>query len=241
MIGHPTGTSFSRTIFIRLERKSTAQVTSDFNTEEYPALTEELSVLRRQLVRWAEDHRAEVKECKPDTPTLSNRARDNWRPLLKIAQIVGGKWTSMLMEAAGVPAPRNKKTGQEKLLRDLRNIFYKRGVDRIPSTILLADLLRQTESGWYRYRNNRDPLDVGNLADLMNDFNIGPKPIHLGKEIQGKLFDKVKNEEGVKSKGYTTDQLNPLFDKYLLGSRKPLKSRLCIRGLLSESAICVTA
>lgn len=216
MIGHPTGTLFSRTLFVRLERKSADQQAEDFDPDENPALAEELSTLRRKLARWVADHRAEVKECRPNTASLANRARNNWRPLLKIAQVAGGSWTTQTLEAAGVSAPRGKKTDQERLLRDIRNIFHTRQVDRLPSTLLLADLLTNHDTIWYRYHKKRDPLDVNDLADLLSDFDIGPTAMFASKELQLKLFNSAK-EKKVTWKGYLLADFLPLFQKYLNG------------------------
>jgi hypothetical protein len=213
MIGHPAGTLFSRSIFIRLERKGPNEKTEDFDPAENPTLEAELTKLRRQVVRWADDHREEVKNCQPDSKSLINRARNNWRPLLKIATAMGRVDTALL--AAGLPPPRSKKSDQEKLLRDLRNIFHSRKVDRLPSAVLLADLLKQTESGWYRYHNHRDPLDVGDLADLLRDYDVGPKAFFIGEQVQLQLFK--KHDKRKRFKGYTLKQFAPLFSKYLKG------------------------
>ncbi len=216
MIGQPTGALFSRTLFIRLERKDCSQQTEDFNPEESPALSNELTSLRRKLARWAEDHRAEVKAAQPDTAKLANRMRDNWRPLLKIAQALGEPWPAHALEAAGIPAPHARETDNEKLLRDIRNIFYTRQVDQLPTELLLKDLNKQEESGWYRYHHKREPLDAGDLANLLKDFNIRPRPSKLSKELQQRLFGEVRNKK-IALRGYALEQFQTLFQKYLDG------------------------
>lgn len=216
MIGHPVGTLFSRTIFIRLDRKNASQQVEDFDPDENQEQAELMENLRRRMVRWAEDHRAEVKDCKPDTGTLSNRSRNNWRALLKLGQIAGGDWNNILLTAAGCPPPLTKKTKQEKLLRDIRNIFHSRGVDRLPSSLLVADLLAQAQSGWTRYHDGRTELDESDLADLLTDFGVEPEVHHFPKEIQRKLWNTEKDGK-LKLRGYLLSQFQGLIATYIPG------------------------
>lgn len=211
MLGHPVGTLYSRTIFIRLKQKKADQKVEDFDPDEYPEQGETMTELRRKMVRWAEDHRAEVRDVKPDTGNLANRARNNWRCLLKIAEVAGGNWSKILLTAAGAPPPLSKKTAQEKLLRDVRNIFHTRNVDRISSYTLIEDLHRQTDSGWNRYQDGRTPIDAAGLADLLIDFNIQPK-VHRFN-AQGSL-DKAKD---VTKRGYLLADFQPFIETYLGG------------------------
>lgn len=221
MIGHPTTTLFSRTLFVRLERKDAEQKTEDFEPGENSALAEELTTLRRKFARWAAAHNTEVRDAKPETASLGNRHRNNWLPLLKIAQVAGGDWVAQVLEAAGAPPPRARKSDQERLLRDIRNVFHTRGVGRIPSALLVADLIANRETIWYRYRNRHEPLDVNDLAELLGDFGIGPKLFSLSKELQGKLFGKAQDKK--KGRGYDLKDFEPHFKKYLSGDAEEVK------------------
>jgi hypothetical protein len=49
--------------------------------------------LRRQVARWTQDHASEVARARPKMPeSLNDRAQDNWRGLLAIADALGGEW-----------------------------------------------------------------------------------------------------------------------------------------------------
>ncbi len=49
--------------------------------------------LNRQLARWASEHFQQIEACDPVLPPdCFNRLADNWRPLMAIAEIVGGHW-----------------------------------------------------------------------------------------------------------------------------------------------------
>jgi len=61
----------------------------------------ELHPLARQVARWAKDHRVKLKAADPPLPeALSDRAQDNWRPLVAIADAVGGEWPRKARAAA---------------------------------------------------------------------------------------------------------------------------------------------
>ena len=58
--------------------------------------------LARKLRRWADDHQDGLADAHPATPAgLHDRAADNWRPLLAIADAVGGAWPERARRAAG--------------------------------------------------------------------------------------------------------------------------------------------
>jgi hypothetical protein len=215
MIGRPTGTLFSRTLFIRLERKGPNEVTEDLDLDENPILRDELARLRRRLLRWSRDNAQAIKDVKPSVTGLANRARDNWRPLLKIASVAGKEWVERAEAAAGAPPPRRKESEQVRLLRDIRNIFYTRGVPKLPTSVLVADLALQDESPWKRYLNGRDPLESRGLAELLETFDIHSKNISLTKDEQLKLFHEERKQRV--AKGYELAQFEPRFEKYLPG------------------------
>ena len=212
MIGQPPGTMLSRSIIIRLLRKDTRETTEDLNTTENPTLNVTFETLRRKIKRWADDHRDEIAKQQPDTATLANRVRNNWRPLLKIAAVVENGWPERALTAAGVPPPRQKDSDQVRLLKDIRNIFHTRQTDRIPSRVLVRDLERQRESTWYRYHNERNPLDESDLAELLATFEWESKNASLNGGQQ-KFFSSKRV-----AKCYVLDtRVQDLFLKFLTG------------------------
>jgi putative DNA primase/helicase len=55
--------------------------------------TEEFQKLRSQAARWAADNFGKLVDPNPVVPeVLNDRASDNWRPLLAIADLAGGAW-----------------------------------------------------------------------------------------------------------------------------------------------------
>jgi putative DNA primase/helicase len=62
---------------------------------------DEFAVLRRKALRWAADNFAKLTDPDPQMPdALNDRAADNWRPLLAIADLAGGEWPVRARDAA---------------------------------------------------------------------------------------------------------------------------------------------
>jgi hypothetical protein len=215
---YPPRTLLSRTNQITIERKTAGQKAEDFDLEERPGLADELLVLNRKLKRWSLDHFEDVTNCRPDTSTLANRARNNWRPLLKIATVLGGDWPTAALTAAGVPPVRTRESDAVRLLNDIRTLFnsHTPKVDRAPSTALVGTLNSDyRESGWYRFHNGREPLDEGDVADLLAGFGIGSKAVRLNSTHRA-IFKSGKEVV----KGYCLKWFDDAFDRYL----KPLEA-----------------
>ena len=73
-----------RSIVIELQRRKIDEEIFDLpdDTSSYVRLV-------RMAARWAEDHRLDVAEANPYTGSIINRVRDNWKPLLAIAEAIG--------------------------------------------------------------------------------------------------------------------------------------------------------
>ena len=210
MIGRPATTLGTRSLYIRLLRKKPNQHVEDFDVEENPALAAELTELRRKCARWVADHRDEVKKQRPETPGLANRARDNWRPLFKIASVAGGAWLEKACAAARVKSPRKRESDQVRLLRDIRNIFHTRQTDQITSERLVADLNLQHASGWSRYHNGREPLDQRGLGQLLDSYDLSTTPLWVQQELPNATSRKQQ-------RGYKLEQFADLFERFLPG------------------------
>jgi putative DNA primase/helicase len=67
---------------------------------------DEFVPIARRCARWAADHLAQLDRADPLVPgELHDRAADNWRPLLAIADLSGGDWP----ERARTRQPRCRK------------------------------------------------------------------------------------------------------------------------------------
>jgi Protein of unknown function (DUF3631) len=105
-----------------------------------------------------------------------------------------------------------KKGGDPKQIEAL--MAASEVIDAIPSTKLCSNLEAIRESGWYRYRNNRDPIDEGDVADLLGAFDIRPKTVRLNDHHKRRMVT-----ESDTAKGYRLAWFATAFRKYL----KPLE------------------
>lgn len=120
------------------------------------ALPQELSVLKlvedgvspelidcgRKFARWAMDQR-ELPTIEVPSAVLY-RDRDNWRPLLRIAELVGEEWPHRAKMAAISTSGVIRSAGDiVPLLADIRAAFG--GLERITTEDLLANMLALTE------------------------------------------------------------------------------------------------
>ncbi|MDE2058616.1 MAG: bifunctional DNA primase/polymerase [candidate division NC10 bacterium] len=85
MIGKPPGTIEDRSIVIPMKRKTSGEQAQRFRLKQLEAL----APLCQKSARWALDHIEELRDADPAVPdSLNDRAADNWRPLLAIADLV---------------------------------------------------------------------------------------------------------------------------------------------------------
>jgi hypothetical protein len=184
MIGRPPDTLLSRSIMVRLVRKNKDDVVEDLLLSERPELAQEFTDLKRKIKRWVNDHQDFIATLKLSEIGLTNRIRNNWSSLLKIAATASTSWAEKATTAAGATTQKRQSSDFVLLLRDIRNIFHTRKTDRIPSLVLVRDLLAQPASGWRRGINKRDEIDEFWLGKMMSEFDWETKPASLKPEQQ---------------------------------------------------------
>jgi hypothetical protein len=190
MIGHLPGTLADRSISITLKRKRADEPVESFRYDK----TEELDQLARMCARWAADNIGPLREADPDVPTnLYNRAADNWRPLLAIADAAGGEWPKKAREiaAATVDADQAKRIG---LLADVREVFDQGQVDKIGSADLAAALVAMEGHPWAEHGKAGKPLSANGLARMLANDGISPNSIRLGEKT-GKGYERAQFED----------------------------------------------
>jgi hypothetical protein len=171
MIGRLPDTLEDRSVSIALRRRRPTERVQQFRNDR----AHDLKQLARKMARWCDDNRQSLAASDPNTGTLVNRAADNWRPLLAIANIAGGDWprlTRTVAEAAEIAKQDQSK--RTMVLSDIREIFAARpGADRLRSAEL-ADVLGAMENRpWAEWRNGK-PITPAALARLLGPFGITP-------------------------------------------------------------------
>jgi len=129
---------------------------------------DEFAPLSRRCARWAIDHVRQLSEADPAMPSeLHDRATDNWRALLAIADLVGGDW------------PQRARDAAKRLLAD--------GFDDIESRreMLLADLKAVFDCE----PSGRSEEAIAVYEDLLARFGTATEPA-LREQVAGALRNK---------------------------------------------------
>jgi putative DNA primase/helicase len=176
LIGHLPPTLRDRSISIPLRRKPKGRGTQPIEEHE---LTLKAAAVRSDLLRWAQDKRHAPLDRRPAVPDLlHDRAADNWRPLLAIADDAGGDWPQRARAAAVLltPSEEDEQDVPTMLLRDIRDAFISSGKSVLFSERVVSDLCARENRPWAEYDRGR-PLTPIKLAQALKEFGIEPKRI----------------------------------------------------------------
>jgi hypothetical protein len=154
------------------------------------------ATIAAKLVRFAEDYAEQVRSVRPVLPDeLSDRAQDNWEPLLAIASCAGPAWVARATVAAlKLSGDTTASTGNE-LLADIQSILARLRADRIKSADLIEELCADAEAAWATFNNGR-PLTPRQLSKLLSVYGISPKTVRQGRETP-KGYDVAQFEDAV--------------------------------------------
>jgi Protein of unknown function (DUF3631) len=171
MIGRLPDTLEDRSVSISLRRRKPTEKVHQFRVDRCA----DLKVLARKIARWAADNQAALTAADPHTGLLVNRAADNWRPLLSIADLAGGRWPALARTVAeAAETAKQDQSRRTMVLIDIRDFFAARPeVNRVRSAEL-ADALGAIENRpWSEWRNGK-PITPAALARLLAPFGIAP-------------------------------------------------------------------
>lgn len=183
LIGKLPGTLADRSIEIQMRRKTADEVVERLRMDRL----DEFENVRRKAVRWAQDNIEALRDADPDTPDeLHDRAADNWRPLLAIADLAGGDWPEEARVAALTLSGVAEESGDgdigPELLADVYTIFKKRGTETLASSVLVEALIGKADRPWATWRRG-NALTQHQLARLLQPFDIRPKSLRIGERV----------------------------------------------------------
>ena len=162
-----------RSIIIPMQRKAPGQTVAQLRLDQDQGFGE----LARKAARWASDHLEALRRADPDVPReLNDRAADNWRPLLSIADRVGGDWHERARAAAialSLDADDEDTIGVD-LLRDLWAVFDALGANRLLSSTIVAKLVEMEGRPWAEFGRAGKPITTHQLARLLKPFKVFP-------------------------------------------------------------------
>jgi putative DNA primase/helicase len=200
-IGKLPGTIEDRGIAINLRRRRRDEHVQRLRFDRVDHLKEAAS----RAFRWANDHRVALANRDPEIPeALHDRAADNWRPLMAIADCAGGEWPARARRAAlelSADSAADQDSIGTLLLGDIRAAFEAKGIDRISSDDLAAYLVGLDDRPWPEFSKGK-PLTKAGLARLLSRFKIvAPGTIRL--------------PAGGTLKGYYLSGFDDAFARYL--------------------------
>jgi hypothetical protein len=161
-----------RSIIVEMRRKLPSEKIERWNEDD----TAELATLRRKLLRWTEDNAAALAAAFPDDPAgMDDRAADNWRPLIAIADAAGGNWPEMARKAAvALSGGRDEEDVLVQLLTDIKGIFeLMPQADWIGSAPLAGRLVELDDSPWQEWKHGK-PITATGVARLLKRARIAP-------------------------------------------------------------------
>lgn len=174
MIGRLPDTLEDRSLVVPLRRKQAGEDVERFRADRI----NDFAYLRSKSMRWAQDNIRRLEQSDPELPDeLNDRAQDNARGLVAIADAVGGEWPKVFREAlvglANLVDDEPKSPGI-LLLQDIAGLFEKRNGTQIGSTELCNALCDIPDAPWSEWGRGKQ-LTTRGIATLLKPFNIASK------------------------------------------------------------------
>ena len=205
----------TRSIIIPMQWAMPGEITDYWDPENAPE--DELRALRALLQRWTEFVYSYAKEhpgveipVGADGHPIRNRDRDVWQPLLKVAQLAGGRWPEVAavsavsaVSASGVSSEPSEGLW---LLWEIKAIFDRRRTDRIFTTDLLAEL---HATGRFSWTGGRTQVAAIRMADILRGYGVTP-PTPASRD------QRIGND---KAKGYRREWFEDAWRRYPQPSR----------------------
>ena len=208
-IGTQRDTLTSRSVVIGLRRKMAIDVVQRLPID----LHEQMTQIRRRSTRWANDHAVRLSAMTSEPPECGNdRRRDNFAPLWRIAEVLGGLWPDRLAAAYAVPAATDDdEPAGVMMLRDLMEIFEQNpDAKHLATSALVGELTSQEERPWSDWRNGR-PITAQTISRLMKPFGVRP----ANAKISGRVL-----------KAYSRRDIEEAYNRYAAALRKSAATTL---------------
>ena len=193
LIGRLPDTLADRAIEVRMRRRIEDEHVERLRLDRF----DELEPLRRKIWTWSQDNQEKLRVADPSLPGgLHDRAMDNWRPLVSIADLVGGVWPERARRAALLLSGQNSDDEESLstlLLADIRELFKAEDTDRLASAQITAGLARREDRPWPEFRKG-SAITVRQVARLLKPFQVKPKPRWIdGKTQQGSKLENFQD------------------------------------------------
>jgi putative DNA primase/helicase len=186
LIGRLPATLEDRAILIPMRRRAPEEGIAPLRLDR---IRHELEPLQGRIVRWVEQNLEKLNGADPELPDgLHDRARDNWRPLIAIADAAGGAWPGLARRSAVLlseAADEGELAPAVQLLADLRDLFAERGATWLASSEIVKVLATLEDRPWPEWRGSR-AIRPKAVATLLRPFGISPRQERIGpRSVRG--------------------------------------------------------
>ena len=166
-----------RSIIVTMQRKKKSETVERLRRSD----NDDFATLRRQARPWCEDNLKILTAADPVIPdALNDRAADNWRPLLAVADRAGGEWPIRARDAALVLSGDSAEGGSisTQLLADIRPLLIDETIKGLTSEAIIAELVKKPDRPWADRKHGK-AITPKALAALLKPFNIIPERLYL--------------------------------------------------------------
>ncbi len=187
-------TLMSRSVVIRMRRRSPAEVVEPFRRRDCEVAAGALREALREL-----STTFPVGARPPMPAGIEDRDADCWEPLLVVADTAGGSWSERARRSAVAHVAATKAAPRSlgvRLLVDLKMIFGERS--HMFTVEILEALAALDESPWGDLRGR--PLDARGLSRRLGKYGVRPRDIREGSVV---------------AKGYTRGDLSDPWARYV--------------------------
>jgi putative DNA primase/helicase len=196
LIGKLPDTIEDRSILIRIKRRRQDEAVARLRSRD----AAEYAVIRRKALRWAAGHQAALAGADPtEIASLNDRAMDNWRPLLAIAEVAGGNWLDRAIKAA-IALSADECAAEEslrvELLKDIRCAFAAAGTAELTTRALIEALTADAERPWADFRRGK-PITPKQLGSLLRSFAIVSQTVRPAGGPDAKGYKLVHFEDAL--------------------------------------------
>jgi hypothetical protein len=198
-------TLIARAVVFLMRRRRPDEVVEAFEEGD---VDEDGALLRRRLAAWVHRHHGAIAAHRPVMPArIVDRPADVWRPLIRLADVIGGDWPERARAACvalqGAQDVVDTSIGVQ-LLADIRDVFEEipansEGHRNVHTETLVNKLTSIEGSDWGEWGRDRKPITATWLAKHLRPFDIRPKQVRV---------------TDVTKKGYSDEQFGDAWARY---------------------------
>jgi len=191
-IGGQAETLTSRSIKISLRRKAVDETVVRMPFDH----VERSETFRDALTDWAAENSDYISQMTLDGPTgASDRAQDNWTPLVRVAAAMGGEWPDRAMKAFSKLEVKDKDDTASSigldLLKDIHTIMSQYSVQEMGAAQITKALISLPDTEWRSLQYGK-PITSKRLNQKLREYQIRPvkrrdSNVYLFSDIEDNL------------------------------------------------------